>query len=455
MEIGWSAGPSVSRTLITIESIPLADTSNELQLVDVLEVQDLRGAVGEVELDLRRPPEAHEVLGAAVVDDEEHQVDLLLERHGERRELVGAPPLAERVLVPQVRRRVIGQRVAAAPRSTVGVTTAALGATVLRMLSRICCGPPANTPFTTPRTDGIADVAEDADEHDEAEQPRTRPMLLTPAATAPPKPFGLGLVEPFCIESMRSPAAYCLGCFGRRRRSAGTRAASVSATILASTRLVPHRRQNLRVGSLGSLQALQIRSPGWATRCGTVATGLLWPVDDVLRLAVRRDALVAGSGGPSDRLGRGAGGACGPRRGGRAAAALRGGRDAAGGSAGAGGAGGGGGGVAGAATAARIAGAEAAAPRRWGTAAGLPSRAGPPGSIGGGTMRGGRRRGGDGGDGGRRLAVERRRRCGVGPAPSAAVPATRVLESFFDGPPRRAFGAGGGAGITGASGSGS
>ncbi len=44
---------------------------------------------------------------------------------------------------------------------------------------------------------------------------------------------------------------------------------------------------------------------------------------------------------------------------------------------------------------------------------------------------------------------------GVGVAAVAAVPATRVLESFFEGPPRRAFGAGGGAGITGASGSGS
>jgi hypothetical protein len=37
---------------------------------------------------------------------------------------------------------------------------------------------------------------------------------------------------------------------------------------------LPHRRQNLRFGSLGSPQLEQIRSPGCATRRSTVAAGL-------------------------------------------------------------------------------------------------------------------------------------------------------------------------------------
>src|SRR5918993_99868 len=76
----------------------------------------------------------------------------------------------------------------------------------------------------------------------------------------------------FEVDFVRSPAAYALGCFlpPNRRRYHGTAAA---ATILASPRLEPQRRQNFRAGSLGSPHEPQIRSPGWATRCSTEVTG--------------------------------------------------------------------------------------------------------------------------------------------------------------------------------------
>src|SRR3954452_7714793 len=106
---------------------------------------------------------------------------------------------------------------------------------------------------------------------------RTSPTLFAAPAIAPPNPFFGAFAEPFCIESMRSPAAYCFGCLlpPTNRRYHATFSA---ATTFVSTMLAPHRRQNLRPGSFGSLHAPQIRSPGCAIRSVTVATGFGLPV---------------------------------------------------------------------------------------------------------------------------------------------------------------------------------
>src|SRR5689334_24367167 len=100
--------------------------------------------------------------------------------------------------------------------------------------------------------------------------PTTAMIALRPLVMAA---SGLPLGAVFWVVAVRSPAAYCLGSFfppPKIRRYHGTFG---SATILASTMLAPHRRQNLRAGSLGSPHEPQIRSPGWATRWSTEATG--------------------------------------------------------------------------------------------------------------------------------------------------------------------------------------
>ena len=102
----------------------------------------------------------------------------------------------------------------------------------------------------------------------------TRFLSLRPLRRRPEAPSPDDAEEPAAIGAMRSPAAYCFGFFGPRRKMRFHQGSGLSVTIRASTRLAPQRRQNLRVGSLGSPQLPQIRSPGWATRCSTVAAGL-------------------------------------------------------------------------------------------------------------------------------------------------------------------------------------
>ena len=144
--------------------------------------------------------------------------------------------------------------------------------------------------------------------------PTTRLRPLAKARTASPMPLRGALAEPFCIESMRSPAAYCLGCLlpPNRRRYHGTAAA---ATTFVSTMLAPHRRQNLRLGSLGSLQAPQMRSPGCATRSGTLATALgfgvvatSWGLRDWMPSSTTSG--VRAAGWAAARCGRGRRGGC-------------------------------------------------------------------------------------------------------------------------------------------------
>ncbi len=80
--------------------------------------------------------------------------------------------------------------------------------------------------------------------------------------------------EPAFMVETRSPAAYFLGDLGLRRKMRRHQGRGFAVTTWAVTRLLPHRRQNLRFGSLGSPQLEQIRSPGCATRRSTVAAGL-------------------------------------------------------------------------------------------------------------------------------------------------------------------------------------
>ena len=67
---------------------------------------------------------------------------------------------------------------------------------------------------------------------------------------------------PACIVFTRSPAAIGWGCLGLRAKIRRYHGSLFSTTTCAATRLVPHRRQNLRDASLASPQLPQIRSPG-------------------------------------------------------------------------------------------------------------------------------------------------------------------------------------------------
>jgi len=103
-------------------------------------------------------------------------------------------------------------------------------------------------------------VSETGDEFAGTAQRSTKP------ARAPSPRRGRALA---CIAFLRSPASKVFGLRWKMRRHHGTLTAGI-----AIARLVPQRRQNLRVESFGSPHVMQIRSPGWATRVGVSAVGL-------------------------------------------------------------------------------------------------------------------------------------------------------------------------------------
>jgi hypothetical protein len=71
-------------------------------------------------------------------------------------------------------------------------------------------------------------------------------------------------LPPGRIVFVRSPAWYVFGDRRKIRRHHG-----ILSGTTAAARLVPQRRQNLRLGSFGSAQLEQMRSPGFATLLGS------------------------------------------------------------------------------------------------------------------------------------------------------------------------------------------